>query len=141
MTARPTEPQKEAVRHARLFFPTSTCLCLLFITAAFASPLLTAQSAWATPLGQEAAPLTTPPSSEAAPAETRIIKGYTLPPEKYEQAVAYSRARLCENWTVKRAASASEAVPSLSTSQGYRLPGVRGVLWLLRDRRKHLLDS
>ena len=93
MTARPTEPQKEAVRHARLFFPTSTCLCLLFITAAFASPLLTAQSAWATPLGQEAAPLTTPPSSEAAPAETRIIKGYTLPPEKYEQAVAYSRAQ------------------------------------------------
>src|SRR5712691_6438715 len=73
-------------------FPARTCLYVLLITAAFTNPLLVAQSALATPADQEAAPLTAPPPGEAATAEKRVVKGYTLPPEKYQQAVAYSRA-------------------------------------------------
>lgn len=78
--------------HLRLF-PARTCLCLLFVIAAFASPLLAAQSVSATPAGQETAPLAAPPPSEAATAGKRAVKDYTLPPEKYQQAVAYSRAQ------------------------------------------------
>ncbi len=77
--------------HLRLF-PATTCLFLVLVAAAFASPPLATQSALATPAGQEATLLTAPPPSKTATAEKRVVKGYTLPPEKYQQAVAYSRA-------------------------------------------------
>jgi len=48
-----------------------------------------ADPAQASPQAQPA----TPPATPAAQAPQPQVKGYTLPPEKYEQAVAYARAR------------------------------------------------
>lgn len=59
----------------RAFF---LCLLLLLLLAAI-SPRLPAQE-----------PAASPPQAEP---EKKEIKGYTLPPEKYEQAVAYARSR------------------------------------------------
>lgn len=76
---------------SRIHFGAACCLLIVLVAAA---PVFAASPAPQTGASQPAGSAQTPPAARETPQpEKKEVRGYTLSPEKYQQAVAYARAR------------------------------------------------